>query len=178
MSKHATKTTSTFSNVSLHGYIAILAIAGIIAFLVIHFFIPSYGDYSNYPLYVVLLIGGGPLVVELLRRMFHLEFGSDLIAGISIVTSVILEQYLAGSLVVLMLSGGQALEAYAIRSASKVLEALAKRAPTIAHRKQNESIDDISVDQIKVGDILQIFPHEICPVDGQVVEGNGVMDEA
>lgn len=178
MSKHATKTTSTFSNVSLHGYIAILAIAGIIAFFVIHFFIPSYGDYSNYPLYVVLLIGGGPLVVELLRRMFHLEFGSDLIAGISIVTSVILEQYLAGSLVVLMLSGGQALEAYAIRSASKVLEALAKRAPTIAHRKQNESIDDISVDQIKVGDILQIFPHEICPVDGQVVEGNGVMDEA
>ena len=54
----------------------------------------------------------------------------------SIVTAIILGEYLAGSLVVLMLSGGQTLEEFAIRSASKVLQALAKRAPSIAHRKK------------------------------------------
>ncbi len=173
-----TKTAKKSSHISLHGLIAIIAIAGIICFLLFHFLIPNLRSHSTYPLYVVLILGGGPLVLELLQKMFHLEFGSDLIAGLSIITSVILEQYLAGSLVVLMLSGGQALEAYAIKSASKVLEALAKRAPTMAHRKKEEKIEDISVEEIKIGDILPIFPHEICPVDGEVVEGRGVMDES
>ena len=77
-----------------------------------------------------------------------------------------------------MLSGGQAIESYAIATASRVLEALAKRAPTTAHRQKNGTIEDISTDKIQIGDTIQIFPHEICPVDGEVVEGKGIMDEA
>jgi heavy metal translocating P-type ATPase len=127
---------------------------------------------------VTLAIGGGPLVFDLIRKLIHFEFGSDLLAGISIVTSVILGQYLAGSLVVLMLSGGETLENFAIRTASKVLEALAKRAPTIAHRKKNELIEDIPVGDISIGDSILIFPHEICPVDGNVVAGHSIMDES
>nr|WP_239414420.1 hypothetical protein [Estrella lausannensis] len=172
------KKKSSDSILGVHGSIAILALAGIVVFLVLRFALPHFEVYANYPLYVVLLFGGGPLVLELLRKMFSLEFGSDLIAGISIVTSVILEQYLAGALVVLMLSGGQALENYAIRTASKVLEALAKRAPSIAHRKRQDRIDDIPVEEIKIGDTLVVFPHEICPVDGAVIEGTGTMDES
>jgi len=162
----------------LNGYIAILALTGIAIFLFLRFIFPLFKAYSNYPLYVVLLFGGVPLIFELLRKIFHLDFGSDLIAGISIITSIILSQYLAGALVVLMLSGGQALENYAIRTASKVLEALAKRAPTIAHRKKKEAIEDIPVEDIKIGDTLVVFPHEICPVDGAVIEGKGIMDES
>src|SRR5262245_3056496 len=70
------------------------------------------------PLIFVLLFGGIPLVIELLVKVLRGQFGSDLLAGISIVTSALLEEYLAGALVVLMLSGGEALEAYAVRSAS------------------------------------------------------------
>lgn len=162
----------------IHGLIAVFALLGIGIFLIFYFLIPGFKLYADYPLYVVLLMGGGFLLFELLKRAFRLEFGSDLVAGVSIVTAVILEQYLAGALVVLMLSGGQALESFAIRTASKVLEALAKRAPTTAHRKKNESIEDISVDNIKVTDTLIIFPHEICPVDGEVIDGKGVMDES
>jgi heavy metal translocating P-type ATPase len=101
-----------------------------------------------------------------------------LLAGISIVTAVFLEQYLAGSLVVLMLSGGKTIENYAIKTASKMLQALAKRAPTTAHRKKGDAIEDISIEQISIGDTILIFPHEICPVDGEVTAGNGVMDES
>lgn len=169
---------SKVPRVGLHEYIALFALAGIVLFLIFLFLIPSFKAYANYPLYAVLSVGGGPLLFELLRKMFRFEFGSDLIAGLSIITSVILEQYLAGSLVVLMLSGGQALENYAIATASKVLEALAKRAPTIAHRKKKETFEDISVEKIQIGDHLIIFPHEICPVDGEILEGKGVMDEA
>ncbi len=130
------------------------------------------------PLWLALIIGGIPLVWELLKKLWHREFGSDLLAGISIVVSVILGEYLAGALVVLMLSGGEALESYAVRSASSVLQALSRRMPSIAHRKNDTAFDDISLNEIDVGDQLVIFPHEICPVDGTVVSGHGVMDES
>ncbi|TXT36120.1 MAG: heavy metal translocating P-type ATPase, partial [Planctomycetota bacterium] len=133
---------------------------------------------AEWPLIVALAGGGLPLVIELLWKAVHREFGSDLLAGISIVTSIFLDEYLAGTLVVLMLSGGEAIEAYAVRSASSVLEALARRMPTQAHRKSGETMHDIPVDQVAVGDTLLVFPHEVCPVDGTVLDGHGTMDES
>jgi heavy metal translocating P-type ATPase len=110
--------------------------------------------------------------------MFQGEFGSDLLAGISIVTSLLLQEYLAGALVVLMLSGGSALEDYAMRRASSVLDALAKRMPSIAHRREGVSMIDIAVSSVAPGDELVVLPHELCPVDGVVIEGHGAMDES
>ncbi|RUL85298.1 heavy metal translocating P-type ATPase [Tautonia sociabilis] len=131
------------------------------------------------PLLAALVFGGGPLVLNLLGKALRREFGSDLLAGLSIVTSVILGEYLAGAFVVLMLSGGEAIEAYAVRSASSVLEALARRMPSVAHRKEaGGEVVDVPLDDVAVGDELVVFPHEICPVDGMVVEGHGSMDEA
>lgn len=160
------------------GYIAILAIAGICLHLILRFIIPETMTFANLPLFVVLFCGGGVLVFDLLRKLIAFEFGSDLLAGVSIITSILLEEYLAGSLVVLMLSGGSTLESYAVRTASKTLEALAKRAPTIAHRKKENDIEDISIEKIAINDVLIIYPYEICPVDGTVLSGNSVMDEA
>lgn len=178
MTNETEKSDTKADILSIHGYIAMLALAGITANLIFHYLFPILFPYALYPLYIVLLVGGTLLVCELVIKLIHFEFGSDILAGISIITSVILEQYLAGSLVVLMLSGGQALEGYAIRKASKVLELLAKRAPTMAHRKTNGTLEDISTENIAIGDAIQIFPHEIAPVDGVVIAGNGVMDES
>lgn len=133
---------------------------------------------SNIPLLITFSIGGFILVLELVIKAFRLEFGADILAGISIVTSIILDQYLAGCIVILMLSGGEALESYATASASSVLKALAKRIPSIAHRKMGNVIVDIGVETISIGDLLVIYPHETCPVDGEVVEGQSHMDEA
>lgn len=162
----------------IEGYIAILALVSIVLYLFLQYLIPNFQSYSLYPLYVTLILGGGILVFDLVRKLATFQFGSDLLAGMSIVTSILLEEYLAGSLVVLMLSGGTTLENYAIRTASKMLEVLAKRAPTTAHRKKSELIEDIPVEKIVIGDTILIFPHEICPVDGEVISGNGVMDES
>lgn len=131
------------------------------------------------PLWVCLALGGLPLVWDLAVKAFRREFGSDLLGGFSIVTSILLGEYLAGAIIVLMLSGGEALEAYALRSASSVLEALARRMPSVAHRRGSDGrLEDVALDVISVGDRLIVYPHEICPVDGEVVEGHGVMDES
>ncbi len=130
------------------------------------------------PLFAVLALGGIPLVYQLIVKLFRGDFGADLLAGLSIVTAVLLDEYLAGSLVVLMLSGGAVLEHYAVRKASSVLEALANRMPSVAHRKSGDKLIDITTEQVKIGDTLLVLPHEICPVDGTVLEGSGTMDES
>lgn len=158
--------------------IAVLAVAGILFYLVLRYGLDWPAAQADYALFAVLTLGGIPLVFELGRKLFRFEFGSDLLAGISIVTSVLLGEYLAGSIVVLMLSGGEALESYALRSASSVLEALAKRMPQVAHRRRDGEIEDVALGDVEVGDTVVLFPHDICPVDGEVIEGRGTMDES
>ncbi len=160
------------------GPIAILAIAAIVTHLVMRYAMHVEGPIDQYPLYAALLLGGAPLVIDLLGKFLRREFGSDLLAGLSIVTAVLLGEYLAGTFVVLMLSGGEAIEAYAVRRASSVLRALAKRMPSVAHRKNGSELDDVDLEAVQIGDELLVFPHEICPVDGSVIEGHGVMDES
>ncbi len=208
----------TIAAIGLH---LVLRFGGIISFPGWSLGTRFYVRLDQLPLFAALLFGGVPLVFDLLIKLLRRKFGSDLLAGISIVTSVLLglssesqgeadcQYYLAGSLVVLMLSGGEALESFAVRSASSVLRALARRMPSLAHRRcrgmptaavgmpplTDVSLDegqkpgfsekpgfsqvlDVSLDEVTVGDTLVVFPHEICPVDGTVIEGHGVMDES
>ncbi len=158
--------------------VAFVATFGIAVHLLLRFVWNLPPTVSQVPLYLALVLGGAPLVVVLSRKLWAGDFGSDFLAGVSIVTSVLLHQYLVGTIVVLMLSGGTALEEFATRRASHVLDALAKRMPNIAHRKSENGLTDVILSEIRVGDTLVVLPHEICPVDGVVVEGHGSMNEA
>jgi len=180
MKEQVSRVFSVFSTKEV--VIAVIAAVGIGLHLILRFGLgtgdnifgsPSY----NLPLFVALA-AGIPLLLDLVKHLLRFEFSADLLAGISIVTSVILVEYLAGTLVVLMLSGGQALEAYAVRRASFALEALAKRLPSQAHRKTDSDVQDVPLAQIVVGDILVVFPHETCPVDGVVLDGRSTMNES
>ncbi len=159
-------------------FIAVLTIIAIILHLFFRFGLKATPSMYNASLLIALVLGGLPLIYDLLGKVLRKDLGSDLLGGISILTSVALGEYLAGSIIILMLSGGEALESYAMRSASSVLALLAKRMPSIAHKKLGGEIHDVALADVAVGDFLVIFPHEICPVDGVVTDGHGVMDES
>ena len=158
--------------------IAVVAVVCLVVFLTLRFGLRTTSAAYNIPLLVTLVLGGLPMLYDLSRKLLKREFGSDLLGGISIITSVLLGEYLAGSIIVLMLSGGEALESYALRSASSVLAALAKRMPSVAHRKNGSEITDVTLQEVAVGDTLVVYPHDLCPVDGTVIEGHGTMDES
>ena len=155
--------------------VAIICALAIIAHLVLRF---GGGEkiahFADMPLYVALA-ASAPLLWRLLKRIARREMTADLLAGVSIIAAVALEEYLAGTIVVLMLSSGQMLEALAIRRASFAVDALAKRLPLIAHLKDGT---DKPVSKVQIGDEVVVHPHEICPVDGTVVEGSSRMNEA
>jgi len=157
--------------------IAAFTFATVLVYLLLRFVWQAHAI-DVWPLYFALMAGGVPLLVGLARQAIRLEFGSDWLAGISIITAVLLHEYLVACIVVLMLSGGSALEHYATRRASSALRALARRMPTTAHRVASSGSETINAQEIIPGDILAVFPHEVCPVDGDVIEGHGEMDES
>lgn len=158
--------------------VALVALLGIAVHLSLRFLIHAPLVWVNMPVQAVLLVGGTPLVLRLTRRMVRGDVGADHLAGISIVASALLGEYLAGAIVVLMLSGGETLEHFAVAEATSVLRALARRVPTLAHRRRGSAFEDVPVGDVAIGDELSLLPHEVCPVDGEVIQGHGSMDES
>jgi heavy metal translocating P-type ATPase len=104
------------------------------------------------------------------------RFAADLIAMLAIVASLLLGEPLAGLIIVVMQTGGEALERYAEGRASDAVRELEAAAPRTAHRVSAERLEDISVDSVEVGDILLVRPGELIPCDAEVVEGESSVD--
>lgn len=152
--------------------VSLVAISLSILFRVISIPLP------DLPLLIAIIIGGVPSFFYILFKLFKGDLGADSLAALALITAVILHQYLAGVLIVLMLASGQTLEAYAMRKASSVLLALSQRMPALVHRKIASDIEDIPLLNVQIGDNIVVYPHETCPIDGIVIEGQGSMDES
>ncbi len=135
-------------------------------------------EVANWIWLATLVIGGIPIVYQTVRGMLHGQFASDIVAMLAIITALILGQFFAGAVIVLMQSGGEAIEAYGLRRASFSLTELLKRAPRIARRKRDHQLEEIDVQKVEVGDLLLVRPGDLVPVDGTIVNGNGEIDES
>jgi heavy metal translocating P-type ATPase len=111
-----------------------------------------------------------------LRGIAAGRFAADLVAMLAIVTALLLGQPLAGLIVVLMQTGGEALERYAEGRASAAVRELEAAAPRIAHRVGPGGVVDVPVDEVVTGDELLLRPGEMVPCDGVVVEGRSHVD--
>jgi heavy metal translocating P-type ATPase len=166
---------------SFDGLLATAALAAIAGhLLLVALGVDGWG--ARVPLWVVVVAGGLPLVWQVLRSLVRRQAGADLLAATSIVAAVLLGEWLVAAIIVLMMSGGQALESAATARASATLDALARRSPTVAHRLLGADLaagtEDVGAQQVRPGDLLAVLPHELCPVDGRVVAGHGSMDES
>jgi heavy metal translocating P-type ATPase len=119
-----------------------------------------------------------PLSISVARDLLHRETGVDLIALLAMAGSLILGQYLAGAVVGLMLSGGQALERYASSRARRELSALLARAPQVVHRYEHGFLAAPGIAEVRKGDLLLVKPGEVVPVDGVITSPSAVLDES
>lgn len=133
---------------------------------------------QDIPLLIVIVVCGIPLVFQILWKLYNRIFGADILAALAIIVGVYLGQYLAVTIVMLMLATGQMLEAYALRRASSVLRTMAERMPSTVHCKVKDNIEEVLLEKVQIGDHIVIYPHETCPVDGIVLQGHGAMDES
>lgn len=128
---------------------------------------------------------GSVAMLELLALLYGMwqslragRVGIDILAATAIVTSVILGEYWAAIVVVLMLTGGKALEDFAERRAKSELDALLKHAPRRAHVLRKGKTLSVPVSEIHIGDKVIIKAGEVVPVDAIIIEGRASFDEA
>lgn len=122
---------------------------------------------GKYSLAVGAIVGLGLSIALLVAAMRHGEFGSDLLALVSITATMLTNKWLAASVIAVMLATGRALERWAEGRARFQLEALLARAPRIAHLiNEHGNPVDVPLEQIKLGDKLLIRSGEVVPIDG------------
>ena len=129
-------------------------------------------------LWMIALIGAGfPVVWRTLLAARRGDYATDVVASLSIVTAAIIGQPLAGLVIVLMQTGGEALERYAERRASAAVRELEKAAPRIAHLvSATRGLIDVPVGELRVGDVFLVRPGEMIPCDGIVLSGISEID--
>jgi heavy metal translocating P-type ATPase len=159
---------------SREGMLAVLAAVAILTGAVLHLVASSQAVHQVW--FVALVIFGAPIVWEMLVAVRHGRFATDLVAGAAIIGAVALHQPLAGLVIVLMQTGGEALERYAEGRASAAVRALEEAAPRRAHRMNGQAVEDVDADAVAVGDVLLIRPGELVPCDGTVVAGASDVD--
>lgn len=115
----------------------------------------------------------------MVRELRRGTFGVDILAVTAIVASVVVGEYWAAIVIVLMLTGGEALEDYAANRAKRDLTALLSRAPQLGHRVMADgSTEDVPIEAVVPGDEVVVRANEVVPVDGTLVSELGVFDES
>jgi len=125
-----------------------------------------------------LAVTGLPVVWRTLRGVASGRFAADLVAMLAIVAALFLGEPLAGLIVVLMQTGGEALERYAEGRASEAVRELEAAAPRLAHRVSPGGTEDTEAEAVAVGDELLVRPGELVPCDGLVLSGRSHVDTA
>ncbi|MFM9918412.1 heavy metal translocating P-type ATPase [Lacisediminihabitans sp. H27-G8] len=118
--------------------------------------------------------------VEMAKQLRKGIVGIDILAIVAIVATVLVGEFFASIIIVLMVSGGRALEDFAQGRARRELDALLDREPQVAHRTHADSddIDDIPAGEVVVGDLILVRSGEVVPVDGQLVSASAAFDES
>ncbi|MGK0604026.1 heavy metal translocating P-type ATPase [Enterococcus gilvus] len=136
---------------------------------------------SQWAFWLVSIIGGImtiSMLIGMIQTLRSGKYGVDILAITAIVATLLVGDYWASLVVLIMLTGGDSLEDYASHQASRELRSLLDNSPQVAHRVTGETIEDLAVEDVQVGELILVKPGELVPVDGRVVAGESFVDES
>ena len=118
------------------------------------------------------------MLIGMIKSIRQGDYGVDLLAIMAVVATLSVSEYWAAMVILVMLTGGDALEDYAARKANSELKSLLDNSPQKAHLVSDDGTRDVSVNELKVGDHVLVKPGELVPVDGQIITGSTTVDES
>ncbi|HRN69745.1 MAG TPA: heavy metal translocating P-type ATPase [Candidatus Woesebacteria bacterium] len=146
---------------------------------IIFFFLLSLPTIATVFLIIGIVIGSWKLITDTFQSIVNKIFALDYIAILAITVGLLTQNYLVASVIVLMMSGGNALEDYAQQKAKQSLTALKNRIPNKARivNKTGEIVYE-SIEKIKIGTSILLSKGEVVPLDGILEGHNALIDES
>ena len=142
----------------------------------------EFGFHQEQLTFLMVAIDGGIKSITMLivtgKALRSGKYGVDILAITAIIATLLVGEYWASLMVLIMLTGGDSLEDYASHQASRELRSLLDNSPQVAHRVKEEEVTDIEVEEVQVGDTILVKPGELVPVDGRVIAGESFVDES
>ena len=120
-----------------------------------------------------LIFTAGSMVDAVRRRQPTV----DVIAVLALVGALVVDELFAGAMIAVMLASGQLLEARAEVRARRDLSLLVQRAPRTARRRVGDSVVEVDVDAVGMGDRLVVGTGEVVAVDGRLLSA-AMLDES
>lgn len=132
--------------------------------------------------FIIIAVTGGILAffmfIEMIKTLRSGKYGVDILAITAIIATLAVKEYWASLMILIMLTGGDSLEDYANKRASRELQSLLDNTPRTAHKLENDRLQDIAVDEVEIDDLLVVKPGELVPVDGKMIKGESQFDES
>lgn len=138
----------------------------------------------HYPLLaqIIVTIAGAivalTMLVGMVKTLRSGKYGVDLLAILAVVATLAVGEYWAAMVILVMLTGGDALEDYAAKKANTELKALLDNSPRFAHVVTPDGNKDVPVNDVPVSAKIIVKPGELVPIDGLIIKGTGEFDES
>lgn len=138
----------------------------------------------HYPLLaqIIVTIAGAivalTMLVGMVKTLRSGKYGVDLLAILAVVATLAVGEYWAAMVILVMLTGGDALEDYAAKKANTELKALLDNSPRFAHVVTPDGSKDVPVNDVPVSAKIIVKPGELVPIDGLIIKGTGEFDES
>jgi heavy metal translocating P-type ATPase len=126
----------------------------------------------------LVTVASASLLVAIARALLTRRLGVDSIAFVAMVGALSLGEFLAGAVIAVMWTGGNALEAFAGGRARRELRLLVDRQPRTALRHSGNDVIEVAADALRVGDRVLLRTGDIAPADGTVASTLAIVDES
>ena len=128
---------------------------------------------------LAILLGLGKIIYDSVGKIREKNYSLDYLALLAMIVSLFADQYLAGAVVALMITGGEALDEYASLRAEGALRGLAERIPkSCVVRLADGTTSDKPIQEVGNGEIIIVRPNELVPLDGNLVSASALLNEA
>lgn len=129
--------------------------------------------------WVAILFCGIPIVWEAFHGLWTaFDVKADVLVACALVASLFIGETFAAGEIAFIMKLGELLEEWTVRKARNGIEKLVQMTPRVARVVEGERQREIPIDDVKEGDLLDVFPGEMIPVDGVVVEGQTTIDQS
>lgn len=141
-------------------------------------FLPLFdGFISKLLLIAATFLCGIPIFSDALKSLRNKQITEAFLLVIAVVSALFLGEFFEAAVVSVLFRVGELMEDYASGRSRKSIEAVFSIMTDEANIvRDGGKLEKIDADDVEIGDILAVLPHETVPVDGVVVKGCGSVD--
>ncbi len=128
---------------------------------------------------ISVLVAGSLIFPKAWRSITHLKLDMNVLMAVAVIGAFAIQEYSEAATVVFLFSLAELLEAFSVAKArSAIREVLTLTPPKAAVVKSDGSTTQMPIQEVKVGDLIRIKTGDRIPVDGKIVNGSSLVNQA